>query len=192
MRDPLGSAKAARHERPEQTAAASAAPPCGGEGERSKSDVPVLARFDELQGGSEAHAGEALYSKCLVRWPNVSPNVSFIDFGDRKALGNMLDDWNDDTAFLQECVREARGYVVKDKEAVLLSRPPQHHVEWWCEASKQWRRTQDARPGEKWSRTHVQMLRTSSSAAPSQSDASASPPDLCAVMRQSPCRVLLG
>ena len=42
-----------------------------------------------------------------------------------------------------------------------------------------------ARPDEERSETHVQMLRTSSSAAPSQSDASASPPDRRAVMRKS-------
>lgn len=148
--------------------------------------VPAFARFDELQDRSEAHAGHAMdVSSWLVRRPTCYP-VGCIDFADRSGdMGDVLNDWPSDTASHQGCVREARGYAVKDEVGVYLSQPPQRHVEWWCEASKQWRSvTQTPRP-DTWSRTHVQMFQTSSSWARSQSDASASPPDLQAIMRQS-------
>ena len=109
-----------------------------------------------------------LYSNWLVRWPRVIADIPHIDFLDKKTWGYLLDDWESDTDFLQECVREARVYVSKDRELIYTKRIPHCYVDWWCEHTHQWRNVAKTPKPQSWCRLHVDATSTAHPAAKRQ------------------------
>ena len=55
----------------------------------------------------------------------------------------MLDEWDCDTDFLNECLQKARGYTDKDRELVYLTSIPLKDIDWWCERTNQWRNAEE-------------------------------------------------
>ena len=85
-----------------------------------------------------------LYSNWLVKWPkDCGGKPVHIDFEDHKRGGWILEESDDDTDLLRECVQKARGYVTKDRELVYLTSIPLKDIDWWCERIHLWRCAED-------------------------------------------------
>ena len=48
-----------------------------------------------------------------------------------------------DSKLIEECIRRARFYVVKDMEIVYLQLPGQRNVEWWDTEAMKWRSSKE-------------------------------------------------
>ena len=84
-----------------------------------------------------------LYSNWLVRWPKDCVGPARVDFQCKTEWGWVLEEWDTDTDYLQECLQKARGYATKDRELVYLTSIPVKEIDWWCERTNQWRSVED-------------------------------------------------
>ena len=48
-----------------------------------------------------------------------------------------------DSDFIRRCLQIMRGWGDKDREVVVLKRPPVEFIDWWDEATSRWRHAQD-------------------------------------------------
>ena len=85
-----------------------------------------------------------LYSNWLVRWPKEIPGVECINFAEHVAdRMTWLSADDGDSDLIEECIRRARAYVVKDLEIVYLQLPGQRNVEWWDTEAMKWRTSKE-------------------------------------------------
>lgn len=104
-----------------------------------------------------------LYSNWLVRWPKNC--ARHIDLSDKQSQRAYLEEDTNDSAFLDQCLREVRSYSLKDKELVYLERPQEADVEWWNESTKSWRPVEE---GRQWQAARLGFRAAATSQAPNE------------------------
>ena len=88
---------------------------------------------------------ESMYTNWLIRWPLKIEGVEVVDLTERGTGKEYLDDRAGDSGFIQCCLKAVRAFSNKDAEVVVLQRPPEKLIQWWCEIANQWLAVSDLR-----------------------------------------------
>ena len=79
-----------------------------------------------------------LYSNWLVRFPKVIEGIDIVDLSTLQGRQIYLQEKSSDSALLQSCVGIVRSYSEKDREVVVLRRPPLDSIEVWDQKVRAW------------------------------------------------------
>jgi hypothetical protein len=79
-----------------------------------------------------------LYSNWLVRFPMVIEGIDIVDLSTVHGMQIYLQEKSSDSALLQSCVGIVRSYAEKDREVVVLRRPPLDRIDVWDQTERAW------------------------------------------------------
>ena len=79
-----------------------------------------------------------LYSNWLIRFPKVIEGIDIVDLSTLQGRQIYLQEKSSDSALLQSCVCIVRNYAEKDREVVVLRRPPLDSIEVWDQKARAW------------------------------------------------------